>query len=370
MSSETPGAESAEPLIDWEAVARYLAGESPAGERDRIQQWFASRPGEAKVMTALDDALKGLTLGRAATDAVDVEAALAKVNHLKAMDDARPIPGIAPGVAPGVPARKVRFALPSGFRPEWIKLAAAASLVIGIGALVWGGRGSSDEAQVIASRTFTTGVGGRDSLQLPDGSSVVLGPGSHLTLAAGYGQQTRNLVLEGEAYFEVKHDSARPFVVTANGATIRDVGTSFGIHADSTGDVRVAVRSGVVELSRATSPGAAVLHAGDVGVASQSGGVVTQRGAGTDDDLAWTRGQLIFRDATMAEVRDDLRRWFGIELVAGDSALLRRHLTATFSGRDSSSTVLRNIALSLPATIERHGDTAIVRLTPETRRRK
>ena len=170
----------------------------------------------------------------------------------------------------------------------------------------------------------------------------------------------------------MKHDASRPFVVSANGATIRDVGTAFGVHADSTGDVRVAVTAGVVELSRpaASTPPAAVLRAGDVGVARISGELVAQRGAATDDDFAWRRGTLMFRDATIAEVRDDLRRWYGIELVTTDSALLRRHLTATFNDHDSVGSVLANIALSLPATIDRHGDTAMVRTASESRRRK
>jgi transmembrane sensor len=90
----------------------------------------------------------------------------------------------------------------------------------------------------------------------------------------------------------------------------------------------------------------------------------------TEDDLAWTRGTLVFRDATIAEVRDDLRRWFGIELVTPDTTLLARHLTATFTANDSITAVLRNIALSLPATIHRRGDTAELRSATESSRRK
>jgi len=174
--------------------------------------------------------------------------------------------------------------------------------------------------------------------------------------------------LQGEAYFDVVHDSAHAFAISANGATIQDIGTTFAVHADSTGVVRVSVKSGSVELRRATS--SAVLTAGDVGTAAAGQAVVAARGAMTDDDLAWTRGTLVFRDATIAEVRDDLRRWYGIELVTSDTSLLARHLTATFTANDSITAVLRNIALSLPATIHRRGDTAVLRAAAESSRRK
>jgi transmembrane sensor len=359
MSSETPGAGSAEPQVDWDAVARYLAGGSPASERDSVQKWLASRPADSKLIAALDDALDGLTLGADATKGIDVEAALAKVKARRAQDAV-------------TDKGRTRMSYPIRTAQHWPALAAAAVLVIAIGTLVWRGRTPPDEALTIAARELTTPVGGRDSLVLPDGSQVILGPGSHLTIAAGYGLAARELLLRGEAYFDVKHDASHPFVVNVNGATIRDVGTSFGVHADSTGGVRVAVVSGTVELTRAiSSPSStAVLNAGDIGTVSVTGAVVAQRGAGTDEDLAWRRGTLIFRDATMAEVRDDLRRWYGIELAVRDSSVLRRHMTATFTLRDSVGGVLNAIALLLPATIERRGDTAIVRITPETSRRK
>ena len=83
MPSETPSAGIAEPQIEWDAVARYLAGESAAGERESVERWLARQPADAKVIDAMDDALNALTLGEAATAGIDVEAALARVNTLR-----------------------------------------------------------------------------------------------------------------------------------------------------------------------------------------------------------------------------------------------------------------------------------------------
>ena len=72
------------------------------------------------------------------------------------------------------------------------------------------------------------------------------------------------------------------------------------------------------------------------------------------------RGRLVYHDAPIAEVRADLRRWYGLELRLTDSALDARHLTATFEG-ESADAVLRVIGLALGADVERRGDTAVVR---------
>ena len=346
MSSET---------VNWEAIARYLAGESPADEQAAVQRWLASNPRDAETIAALDDALSGLALAPTAGQGIDVEAALAGV---KARRD-EPM-RVARGGAP-------RIAHVGTFRTRqrnWIPMAAAAAVVVAVGTLVWRGREENVKpvATTIAARTLTAPVGVRDSLVLPDGSQVILGPGSELILGEGFGQSARRVSLRGEALFTVVHDASKPFTVAANGTDIRDVGTSFVVHSDA-GGVRVAVTEGIVELSRADAPPAATLNAGDAATVSPSGVIAIERGVGAAADLAWTRGRLVFRDTPLAEVSDDLRRWYGVRLDIQDSALRRRPLSASFQG-DSIDAVLDAIGLALGASVERHGNTATVRSLP------
>ena len=199
----------------------------------------------------------------------------------------------------------------------------------------------------------------RDSLLLGDGRRVLLGPSSRL-VARG-----REVELTGEAYFTVVHDPKRPFTVRAGGAVIRDIGTAFSVHSDGGGDqaVRVVVREGSVQLGGTVD--SVVLSPGDVGVLESGGRTRASRGAATDDDIAWTRGRLVFRDASVAELGADLRRWHGVELRVTDSALLRRHFTGSFVA-EPTSRVLEVIALALGARVERRGDTAFIRpVTPQ-----
>ena len=346
MSSET---------TNWDAIARYLAGESPAEEQAAVRQWLAENPADAKMIGALDDALGRLTLGPTAEQGIDVEAALSAV---KARRD-RPKLSVIRG---GVP-RTARGRMPEPARPRWIPIVAAAAVVIAVGALFWRDAKSPGQTPqtTIAARTLSTPVGGRDSLVLPDGSQVILGPGSTLTMAEGFGQTERRVTLVGEALFTVVHDDAKPFVVVANGADIRDVGTAFVVHSDA-GGVRVAVTDGVVELTAARKA-PTTLHAGDAASITPAGDVSTQRGVGAGDDLAWTTGRLVFRDTPLSEVSEDLHRWYGIRLDIQDPALRRRPLSASFQG-DSLRGVLEAISVAVGATVERRGDTVVLRSLP------
>jgi len=352
--SNTP--DRSEPSVDWEALARYLAGESSAAESEQIAGWLEEHKADAALLQALDNAMANLAL-RDVPD-VDVEAALSSVTARRDAEvparDAIPLPTAAIQRRPRKTApvwRAVTF------------LAAAAAIVVAARVVLHGNEGANSSGTTAGGepRTFATGIGKRDSVRLADGSRVVLGPASQLTVEAGYGQRVREVELRGEAFFDVVHDTVHPFVVRAAGATIRDIGTTFVVRSDSGSRVQVAVTSGSVLLRPRKGSMNDVLMAGDVGVVVDSETVTSHHRESTALYLAWMRDSLVFREAPLSEVSSDLYRWYGVVLRVQDSALATQHLTMTFSG-DSLDVVLRVIALNLHhAEIERRGDTVIVR---------
>src|SRR4051812_49797161 len=82
--------QSGKPPVDWEAVARYLAGESPVAERESVQAWLARNPEESAAIASLDVALNRLALRPEDMKGIDVEAALAAVNARR--QEAAPTP--------------------------------------------------------------------------------------------------------------------------------------------------------------------------------------------------------------------------------------------------------------------------------------
>ena len=355
MSDEIRPSEAPAHDADWEALTRLVAGESDAVESAAVSAWLATHPRDAALVSLVKTHTEQIA-GRS-VEHVDVEQALAAVRRRMTDTPALRVHRGGAGAAPAVldSVNKSRFGRPGVWRWRGPVLAAAAALTaIVVGLAPWKSR-ATDAAQVYATR-----VGQRDSVQLPDGSVIVLAPGSRLTVASGFNGTHREVALEGAAFFTVTHDDRRPFVVRARGAEIRDLGTAFSVKSDARGAVSVAVTHGVVALrdTMAGSPAPVELRAGDRGTL-HAGTVAVARGTVTDDDVAWTRGQLAYRDASLAEVQADLRRWYGIELAVPDRVLAGRTLTASFHS-DSASQVVRVIALALGAEVVQRGDTILL----------
>jgi transmembrane sensor len=347
------GSSSSPQSPDWEALARHLTGESLPDESERIEAVLVAQPEEraalAKLGTAINDLRSDTFAG------LDVDAALARVKARPEFNES--------GVIPiGLGRRNSTVS-----RPRWLipmpALAAAALLAVGVASWM-SYRNRPREAAVTApsDRMLATGVGVRDSLTLSDGTRIVLGPLSSVKIAAAYGTASREVEVRGDAWFDVVHDGSKPFTVHAASATIVDVGTKFSVRSDDPEGVSVSVSEGSVSLRQVNSPveKGVILKAGDNGLLKSGGDVVARRGSASEDDVAWMRGRLVFREAPLGEVANSMRKWYGIELKVSDPSLANRHLTATFAG-ESSERVLDVIRLALGAEIERHGDTAIVR---------
>lgn len=350
--NSNPGSTESSREIDWEAVARHLSGETTLDEAQRVEERLAGTAEGREILAVLNLATTEL---RAAIPAVDVESALASV---KARRDSVSVVSLAERrerkTTEQIPVRRWRIPMPA--------LAAAALLAVGVASWMAYRNRPRESAAISAPRMLATGVGARDSMTLADGTRIILGPLSSVAIEAGYNERSRNVQVRGDAWFSVVHDTEKPFTVHAANATIVDVGTKFTVSSDSPEGVSVSVSEGSVALQQMNGPAGqgVILKAGDKGILRIGGDVLARRGAATDDDAAWLKGRLVFREATIGEIASSIRKWYGIELKVADPSLANRHLTATFAG-ESPDRVLDVIRLALGADIERHGDTAIVR---------
>ncbi len=327
---------------DWDAIARFLAGESPAEEHGRVQQWLDDHPGEKELFSRISSPSELY----AQVD-VNVEAALTKVHQRMDREaTTRPVTVSRGGWNRG------RAYAGAGL------LAAAAAFVAFVMT-----RPPAPIAAPAAPKTFATKTGQRDSVLLADGSRVILGPESRLTVSGDFGTTSRSVELVGDAYFDVRHDPAKPFSVHVANAIVEDLGTSFTIESDVRDTTTVAVISGSVRLHAAGAGESATLAAGDRGSLTANGSVRAYRNAVVPADSSWTHGVLEFRDASMRRVAGEVRRWFGVDLQVADSSLLSVPLTTTVRGNDPVDQVLTSIALSVGARVERRGNSATLHLS-------
>lgn len=316
---------------DWEDIARLVAGELSASDAVAVRAKVNADPVLARFVRTVESA----EFRTAYPSSADVDAA---VRRARARMHASPRPTLT------------RFLMP---------IAAAIVAAAGITWFAMQKPDAGTSAIASTSQVFRTTTGERDSITLSDGSKVVLGPGSELTLAPDF-SQTRSVTLKGHARFDVVHDEKRLFTVHTAQAVITDLGTVFTINDFDGAAVDVSVQSGSVRLapsSRADS--GIILKAGDAGEINARGVVAREERTAAEDHDAWLAGKLVFREAPMVRVRAELRRWYGVELVMGDSAIAAGHLTATF--RDESlPQMVEIIALALGAKHQVRGDTVVL----------
>ncbi len=213
--------------------------------------------------------------------------------------------------------------------------------------------------------TFATANRERAELRLSDGTRIRLAPASHIRVASDYGEQERAVYLDGQGYFEVKHDVARPFTVYAGKTIARDLGTEFAVRNYSEDRaVQVVVRKGAVAMS-----GVGRLDAGDVGRLGIDGTSSLTRGVAVDSLLTWLDGRLVFHDAPLATVLAELRRWHDVDVHLADPALGALPFTGVLtdaSFRSSISLVAATLGLLVRNTKDRVTLDRIGGLTPSS----
>lgn len=338
---------------DYDRLARVVSGEASAVERAEIERWADANPERRAALAAMRLAWR---TPLAAPAAWDVDRAWTKLaGRITEPSTAEP--------------RNLSKVVDIRVKRRWwhdtvrvMQVAAAVTVMVGGALVISRLRATGDSAApIVASATeFVTGSGQRRTVRLPDGSTVVLGVSSTLRTRDGYGTGAREVDLTGEALFTVGHDASRPFRVHVSGTVVEDLGTEFAVRGyRDDGDVpsiRVAVASGSVAVRRGTTADTAiVLEPHDVATVRGPGDIDVSRGIDVSRFTAFASGRLIFADTPLAEVVDELGRWYGVEVRVTDASLLDRHLTSTFEG-ESLDEVLRIIGMTLDVRYVRNGN--------------
>jgi len=221
------------------------------------------------------------------------------------------------------PMRETPVARARSAMPRFLVAAALVAMVVA---------GAGTYAVIPHSQAYETPLGGREILTLRDGSQIELNTSTSLRISDR--ADRREIWLDrGEAYFDVRHDPRRPFVVIAGNHRVIDLGTKFVMRRDPE-RLEVAVVEGDVRLNRdgADQRGAsAVLRAGEIATATASTlSVTTRSNAVLSEELGWRRGVLIFRHTTLAEAVAQFNRYNQHKLSIADAATARLRLGGTF----------------------------------------
>jgi transmembrane sensor len=221
-----------------------------------------------------------------------------------ATSDAEPVRDLSKGaVRPSRNARRMRWGIAAS-----VLLAASAALYF--------------YSSVSSKDHYSTPVGGTASIPLKDGTKVTLNTASEIRIDLSSKDLRRVDLEQGEAFFDVAKDPARPFTVFAGDKRITAVGTRFAVRRDADGDVRVTVTEGTVrfdsgegerppaDAGMSTEQRPVLLLAGTIARATKDSLLVQKDAAqAAESSLSWRSGYLIFDDTALADAVAEFNRY-------------------------------------------------------------
>ncbi|MBC8152032.1 MAG: FecR family protein [Bacteroidetes bacterium] len=335
---------------------KYRDGTASPDERQRVEAWYASLPGDVDYLASRSPA----------------ERRFLQDQTFQAIRAKSGLPTADPAIIPFHPGAG------RWYRRSWASVVgvAAAVLLVVFGWLA--------VRQVVPVHSSATGVAaGKKSApseimfvnhqprivarRLPDGTVVWLHPQAELRYPATFRADRRSVTFAGEAFFEVTKDARRPFLIQSGLMQIRVVGTSFNVRATPRQAIfEVAVVTGSV-LVRSTRTGGQTLSARPVMLLPRQEVLYN---VATDQLTRYSQSaearrpiyepvSAAFSDALMSEVIKQLETRFAVRIRAANPAMNACRLTADFTNQ-SLPEILELLCISLDATYTMAGGTVII----------
>lgn len=232
------------------------------------------------------------------------------------------------------------------------RIAAVALILIGLGsAAVY-----TIKTGALSQKTSI--IAGNDEkniiVTLSDGSKVYLNRNSKLSYRKNFGKNSRNVILAGEAFFEITPDVKKPFIIDAGNAKVRVVGTTFNvISSNKESAAEVFVKTGKVLVSDLSGAKSIQLDPGDIGIMNSK---TSSKSINSDPNyLAWKTGFLDYSGQKLSVVFNDLKKVYNMDIVADDSLILNNPWHSPIEN-SSQETIIRLICSSFNLRYAKEGN--------------
>ena len=230
------------------------------------------------------------------------------------------------------------------FVREFLKIASVVIITVGITAALFSIGEGRDNIN-IAMQTITVPAGQRVNLDLPDGSNVWLNAGTKMQYPVSFMKGKREVILEGEAYFEVAHNEKCPFVVHTAMLDVEVLGTKFNVEAYSNRKIfETSLLQGKVRVKSPDNGKEFVTLLPDYKTTLQNGKLVVSK---IDDYnvYRWKEGLYCFKNKPFAEIMRDLEKYYDLKIQLDKQSIAKVVLTGKFrisDGLDYALRVLQN----------------------------
>ena len=247
------------------------------------------------------------------------------------------------------------------------KIAASLTIILGAGILAYLHRPDFfwDQANMQYSY-ISTGRGEVKKITLADGSQIWLNASSQVKFPNHFADNIRELFLvDGEAYFNVKKDVKRPFVVHAAGTRTKVLGTEFNVRSYRyLASVQVTVSRGKVSVAteKKQNPDSVLLLPNQRASFDRHNKITFEDQINAGNAMAWKQGRMIFDNELLTDVAVELEQKYRVQIEVAEPKAAKIRLTAEFDASGALSDVLEALSLANNLTYTQKEDTVILKL--------
>ena len=253
---------------------------------------------------------------------------------------------------------KKRFSINlSSLRTELIKIAAVVAITLGGSYFYYQ---SSLEKELMAMQTITVPAGQRINITLVDGTNVWLNARTSLSYPVKFGKNNRQVVLDGEAYFDVTKDKSKPFIVQTDNYNVEVLGTQFDVNAYSeTGEFETTLMSGSVKVASASDSTQKITLKPNNKVFLQDGKLHV---TAVDDynPYRWKEGLICFKNETFTSIMKDFEKYYGLTIQVKNKNVFKYVYTGKFRQTDGIDYALRVLQKDIKFTYQRDDENQII----------
>jgi ferric-dicitrate binding protein FerR (iron transport regulator) len=264
-----------------------------------------------------------------------------------------------------------------------LRIAASLLLPVAIGWATFYILQKNIKPEPVAFNEITAPLGSKTSIQLSDGTKVWLNSGSKLKIPQKFEGNYREVTLTGEAFFDVKKDSTRPFLVRTSKLNIKVLGTSFNVKAyPEEGTIETTLVKGLVTITKSNANinsqdvtylkpnqrATFVKETGTLVLAETEKKLVSQevkikhdkkreekmlfiKNIDTEPFVAWKDDKLVFKYEDFESLCIKLQRWYGVEINIKSEDLKKYHYTGVLQ-KETINDVIKILKLTMPIRYE------------------
>lgn len=231
------------------------------------------------------------------------------------------------------------------FLRTWITAACFILVFLGILLVVKIRKNPTGKNTEVAYARNSTAAGEKKLVILGDGSRVFMNGESSISYQQAFAGKTREIYLQGQAYFQVSHNKNRPFIIHTGKLKVQVLGTTFDIknYADDPG-ATVTVGSGKVSVNAQEHKGTWILSPGQQLSYDPNSGKTVKKEVDTADYLSWRDGALTFRNVELRGIARELQRAYGVKIHIKQTGLDTRKFSLRIREKENITQIMEMLS--------------------------